>query len=192
MNLLKEMEIYAAEKDIPIMQEEGITFLCNFIKEHKVKKILELGSAIGYSAIRMALLDPNISIVTIERDEERYNEAVKNIKLAGLEKQIEIILGDALETEIEGEFDLLFIDAAKSQYIKFFEKYTKNVKKDGFILSDNLKFHGYVEQKERIESRNLRQLVGKIRRYISYLENNTEFDTIFYDFGDGVAISKRK
>lgn len=192
MDLIKTMEKYAKEHDVPIMQEEGIHFLCDFIKKHEVKTILELGSAIGYSAIRMAQLDESIKIVTIERDDERYKEACKNIEQAGLSNRIEIIHGDALETEINGEFDLLFIDAAKAQYIKFFEKYTPNVKKEGYILSDNLKFHGFVEHTELIESRNLRQLVRKIKNYIDYLKELEGFDTTFYEFGDGVAISQKK
>lgn len=191
MDLIKTMEKYAKEHDVPIMQEEGIHFLCDFIKKHEVKTILELGSAIGYSAIRMAQLDESIKIVTIERDDERYKEACKNIEQAGLSNRIEIIHGDALETEISGEFDLLFIDAAKAQYIKFFEKYTPNVKKEGYILSDNLKFHGFVEHTELIESRNLRQLVRKIKNYIDYLKELEGFDTTFYEFGDGVAISQK-
>lgn len=188
---IEAMEAYATEYNIPIMQKEGILFLQEMIKEHHVKRILELGSAIGYSAIQMCRMDDEIEVVTIERDESRYQKAVENVKLCHLEDRITLILGDALETEVEGMFDLIFIDAAKAQYIKFFERYESLLVKDGIIVSDNLKFHGFVETTERIKNRNTRQLVNKIKRYIEYLETNTNYQTTFYEQGDGVAISKK-
>ena len=122
---VKKLKQYAAMKDVPIMVDETADFITNFIKEHRIRSVLELGTAIGYSAIMMALSDPNVKITSIERDSERYLEAVKNVKLFGLEDRITLIFKDALEAEIEGEFDLIFIDAAKGQNIKFFERYEK-------------------------------------------------------------------
>lgn len=191
-NLLEEMEVYAKENDVPIMQEEGISFMCNFIKEHKIEQILEIGSAIGYSAIRMALINENITVTTIERDEERYKKAQYYVAKSGLSSRITLIYGDALTTEVDGTYDMLFIDAAKAQYIKFFERYEPYLKKQGFIITDNLKFHGLVEHKELVTSRNLRQLVGKIQRFVDYLKTREDYDTEFFDFGDGVGISQKK
>ena len=192
MVCLRVIEDYAHENNIPIMMSDGIEFLTEFIKKNNVKIILEIGSAIGYSAIRMALVDSDISVVTIERDIERYNEAVKNINDFGLSERIDIRLSDALECSIDGEFDLIFIDAAKAQYIKFFEKYKANLSKDGVIVSDNLSFHGMVDNIDSITNRNTRQLVGKITKYIEFLKNNLEFDTEFISIGDGIGISRRK
>ena len=192
MVCLRVIEDYAHENNIPIMMSDGIEFLTEFIKKNNVKIILEIGSAIGYSAIRMALVDSDISVVTIERDIERYNEAVKNINDFGLSERIDIRLSDALECSIDGEFDLIFIDAAKAQYIKFFEKYKANLSKDGVIVSDNLSFHGMVDNIDSITNRNTRQLVGKIAKYIEILNNNLEFDTEFISIGDGIGISRRK
>lgn len=189
---LLEMERYAIKHQVPIMQKEGIQFLIDCIKQNKVRSILEIGSAIGYSAIQMCLIDPSIRVVTIERDEERYKEAIKNIELCNLTNRITIYHADALEIEIEGKYDLIFIDAAKAQYIKFFEKYENNLNEHGIILSDNLKFHGFVDMNERIKNRNTRQLVQKIKKYIMYLKENESYDTTFYDIGDGIAISKKK
>ena len=189
---LRVIEDYAHENNIPIMLSDGIEFLTDFIKKNNVKRILEIGSAIGYSAIRMALVDSDISVVTIERDIERYNEAVKNINDFGLNERIDIRLADALECEVTGEFDLIFIDAAKAQYIKFFEKYKSNLAKDGVIISDHLSFHGMVDNIDSISNRNTRQLVGKIVKYIDFLKNNEEFDTEFISIGDGIGISRRK
>lgn len=187
----QEMEKYAQEYKIPIMQPEGIEFLTSYIKDHSVTSILEIGSAIGYSAIRMAQIDDRIHIVTVERDEVRYKEAVRNIQKCNMEKQIKIFHADALEFEIEEKFDLIFIDAAKAQYSKFFERYAKNLEENGVIVSDNLKFHGFVDTQERIKNRNTRQLVNKIKKYIEYLQTHPEYETTFYDIGDGIAITKK-
>ena len=94
-----------------------------------------------------------------------------------------------MDFETEEQFDLIFIDAAKSQYIKFFEKFEANLITGGTIISDNLDFHGYTKQQERIESKNLRQMVGKIRNYITYLKDNPRFQTTFLEIGDGIGIS---
>ena len=185
----KQMEKYAEENNIPIMQKSGINFLTKYIEENNIKNILEIGTAIGYSAIKMASVNDKIKVTTIEKDNERYLTALKNIKEFDLEKRITLISGDALDIELEGKYDLIFIDAAKGQYINFFEKYSKNLKKNGVIVSDNLDFHGFVKQEERIISKNLRQLVNKIRNYIEFLKNNTEFTTTFYKVGDGISIS---
>ena len=191
-NLIKEMEVYAEEKNIPIMQKKGIDFLCKIISKSNSKNILEIGTAIGYSAIKMALVNDDINVTSIERDQDRYILALKNIKKAKLDKRINVIFTDALDIELSDKYDLIFIDAAKGQYIKFFEKFKKNLNPGGVIISDNLSFHGLVEQKTRIESRNLRQLVGKIKKYIEFLENNKEFKTKFYKVGDGIAVSIKK
>ena len=188
---LEEIERYAEVNNVPIMQKDGIEFLTDYIKKNNIKKILEIGSAIGYSAIKMALVDNNIKVTTIERDKERFDLAVKNINDFNLNDRINIILGDALETEINGEYDLIFIDAAKSQYIKFFEKYELNLKKGGVIVTDNLSFHGLVEDESKTTNRNTKQLVRKIRKYIDYLKDNKNYKTTFYSLGDGVAISKK-
>ncbi len=192
VRILESMEEYAKVNNVPIMMKDGIEFLTNYIKENNVKNILEIGSAIGYSAIRMALVSDDINVTTIERDDVRYNEAIKNIKEANLEKRINIIHSDAFDVELDSKFDLIFIDAAKAQYIKFFDKFKKNLSDEGVIVSDNLKFHGLVDTTEHIESRNVRQLVRKLKNYVEFLENNEEFDTTFYDLGDGVAVSKRR
>lgn len=187
---VRQLEEYAKENNIPIMMQDGIEFLCDYIKENNIKSILEIGSAIGYSAIKMALVDKDITIITIERDTDRYNLATQNIKDFGLENQITVILDDAFNVDFKEKFDLIFIDAAKSQYIKFFEKFKINLNNNGVIVSDNLDFHGLVKSNEKIESRNVRGIVRKLRNYIEFLENNKEFETKFYSIGDGIGISK--
>jgi len=187
----KQIEKYAEEHNVPIMEKSGINFLTKYISENNIKNILEIGSAIGYSSIKMALINDKIKVTTIERDDERYLVALKNIKEFNLDKRITLIHADALEIELEEKYDLIFIDAAKGQYIKFFEKYSNNLKKNGVIISDNIEFHGLVNKEERIESKNLRQLVNKIRNYIDFLKENTEFTTKFYKIGDGISVSTK-
>lgn len=188
--IIKEMYQYAHENNIPIMQEDGLEFLTNYIKENNVKNILEIGTAIAYSTCRMALLDKAISITTIERDKERYEEAKKNVASLKLEKQINLICGDAETIELAGSYDLIFIDAAKAQNEKFFEKFKQNLTSSGTIITDNLNFHGLVAQDEKtIESRNVRGIVRKIKSYINFLKENTSFTTTFYDIGDGISVS---
>ena len=192
MVYLLEIEKYAKINNIPIMQKDGIDFLTQYIKEHNIKSILEIGSAIGYSAIKMALVDSDITVTTVERDEIRYNEAIKNIKHFDLENRINVILQDAFDVDLNEKYDLIFIDAAKSQYIKFFEKFKYNLNETGVIISDNLDFHGLVNEKlENIKSRNVRGIVRKLNNYIDFLKNNTEFKTDFYNIGDGIGISYR-
>ena len=187
---IDELRKKALEDRVPIMQDEGIEFMINYIKENNVKSILEIGSAVGYSAIRFASVDPQIKVTTIERDNNMFEQASANINNFNLNEQIKIIYGDALNVEIDGKFDLIFIDAAKSQYIKFFEKYSPNLKKDGAIISDNLSFHGLVEDDSKVNNRNTKQLVKKLRKYIEYLKNNDIFDTQFFKIGDGLSVSK--
>ena len=191
--LIKEMKEYALNNNVPIMQDEGIEFLTNFIVKHNISSVLEVGTAIGYSAIMMALTNPKLKVVTIERDEERYMEAVKNVKKFGLEDRITLLFKDALDVVLHDKFDLIFLDGAKGQNINFFEHFEKNLDKDGYVITDNIEFHGYVEKDEsEIKSRNLKSLVKKIKQYINYLKDNPNYVTTFYKKGDGISVTKRK
>ena len=190
--MLEKIEEYAKENRVPIMQKDGIEYLCNYIKENNIKNILEIGSAIGYSAIKMALCGDDIKVTTIEKDENRYNIAVDNIHKFNLDNRINIILDDALNTNIDGLYDLIFIDASKGNNTNFFIKYSKNLSKNGVIVTDNLFFHGLVLDESLIETKNQRGIVRKIKSYIEFLDNNNEFDTEYVSVGDGIAISKRK
>jgi len=189
---MKELEEYAKINNIPIMQKDGILYLINYIKENNIKNILEIGSAIGYSSIMMASINSDIRITTIERDKDRYDLAVFNIKKYNLDKQINIIYGDAVDTDITGMYDLIFIDAAKGKNIFFFEKYKNNLVKGGTIITDNLSFHGLVEDSDLVKTKNQRGIVNKIKDFISFLDNNEEFATEYIPVGDTIAISKRR
>ncbi len=189
---MRELEEYAKINNIPIMQKDGILYLINYIKENNIKNILEIGSAIGYSSIMMASINSDIRITTIERDKDRYDLAVSNIKKYNLDNQINIIYGDAVDTDITGMYDLIFIDAAKGKNIFFFEKYKNNLVKRGTIITDNLSFHGLVEDNSLIKTKNQKGIVNKIKDFISFLDNNDEFATEYIPVGDKIAISKRR
>lgn len=190
--IINEIRTYAKENNVPIMLDDGIEYLTNYIIKNNVNSVLEIGTAIGYSAIMMALANPSLSVTTIERDEKRYLEALKNIKKLNLENRITLIFNDALDVNITGKFDLIFIDAAKAQSIKFFEKFEKNLNPTGIIITDNIKFHGLVDKnEEEIESRNLRALVRKVKEYITYLKENEHYETEFLELGDGISISRK-
>lgn len=189
---IREIKQYALDHKVPIMVDQGIDFLTRFIEEHQVKSVLEIGTAIGYSAIMMALSSPEVKITTIERDQERYMEAVKNVKKFDLEDRITLVFNDALDVEIDGTFNLVFLDAAKGQNIRFFEKFENNLAEHGTIITDNMDFHGLVNQEEESMSRNLRGLVRKIKDYEEFLKNNENYEVKFMTIGDGIAVAIRK
>lgn len=190
--MINKLEEYAKINNIPIMQKDGIEYLMDYIKENNYKTILEIGTAIGYSAICMASVDNDIKITSIERDKVRYDIAIKNIEEANLSNRINVIYADALDIEIKENYDLIFIDAAKSKSIEFFNKYKNLLKPNGTIVTDNLDFHGLREKKNEIKNRNTRQLMNKIDKYIEFLNENKEFKTTFLKVGDGISISKIK
>ncbi len=192
----KELQIikkYAVDNNIPIMQDEGIDFLRNFIDKKGIKNILEVGTAIGYSAIMMCLVNNDVMVTTIERDETRYMEALKNIKKFNLENRITLIFNDALTVEFDEKFDLIFIDAAKRKNKEFFEHFVKYLDNDGYVITDNMNFHGFVDKDpSEIESKNVREIAEKINEYLYFLENNMEYKTTIYQVGDGVAVTERR
>jgi len=189
---IREIKQYALDHKVPIMVDQGIDFLTRFIEEHQVKSVLEVGTAIGYSAIMMALSSPDVKITTIERDQERYMEAVKNVKKLDLEDRITLVFNDALDVEVDGTFDLIFLDAAKGQNIRFFEKFERNLAEHGAIITDNMDFHGLVNQDEESMSKNLRGLVRKIKDYEEFLKNNENYEVKFMTIGDGIAVAIKK
>ncbi|MDV2883581.1 O-methyltransferase [Alkalihalophilus pseudofirmus] len=190
-----EMEAYAKEHQVPIMDLVGMESLLWQLKLIQPERILEVGAAIGYSAIRMAQELPNATIITIERDEVRYKQAVENIEKNELSDRIEVRFGDALDLaqilESEPLFDVLFIDAAKGQYQRFLDLYGKMIKPNGVVFSDNVLFRGLVAEDE-IEEKRLRSIARKLRTYNEWLMQHPDYDTRILPVGDGLAISIKK
>lgn len=190
--LLVSLRLFALENDVPVVTNDGIHFLNQIIKLRNVKNILEIGSAIGYSSINMAIHNKDVSITTIERSQEMIIRAKENIKKSGLQDRITLVEGDALEVDEStlGQFDLIFIDAAKAQSSKFFNKYKPNLTNHGVVVTDNLIFHGLVVAE--IKEKNLKQLVRKIDAFNHFIVEQEDFDTYIYNIGDGMSVSIKK
>lgn len=191
-----ELKAYAKENNVPIIFDEGLAFLESIIALNQPKKILEIGTAIGYSAIRMNKVCDS-EIYTIERNENMYIKATENIKKANLENKIHIIFEDALNafSHVENiQFDMIFIDAAKAQYLKFFDLYTPLLKTKGVVVCDNMLFHGLVDNSEDYDkqSRSVRGLIRKLSNFHKALLENKDYKTSIFDIGDGMSISVKK
>lgn len=185
-DLIKDMECFANAKNIPIMINDSILYIEKFIKENNIKNILEIGTAIGYSTIRMCSMGTNV--VSIERDLERYKIAVENVKLSKMSDNITLINKDAFDVLLDEKFDMILVDAAKGKNIEFINKFKSNLNIDGYIIIDNVDFHGLVNKSEEIKSRNLRSLVRKIERFLNYLNEQKEFNVKKISVGDGLII----
>lgn len=183
------IEEYAEKENVPIMKKDSIDYLLEFIRKNNIKDVLEIGSAIGYSALKISTTGVNVT--TIERDEERYKIAVENINKSNYKNQINIILSDALDVNIPEKYDLIFIDAAKGKNKEFIDKFKKNLKTNGFIIIDNMDFHGLVGKSSEIKKRRLRSLVRKIESFIEYMENQIEFKVTKINVGDGLYLLER-
>lgn len=189
MNSIIELKKYAKENHVPIILDEGLDFLLETIKKYNVKDVLEIGTAIGYSAINMALL--GAAVTSIERDPKMYEQAILNVKDFNLADKIEIIFNDALTPNlVSKEYDLLFIDAAKGQYEKFFNLYTPYLRKGGIVVCDNMNFHELTKVEDLTTlSRGVRGLVKKLNSFKTFLKNNDDYKTTFYEIGDGMTLS---
>jgi predicted O-methyltransferase YrrM len=189
------MERQAREQHVPIMEQDGIAFLKQLIRLHRPTRILEIGAAIGYSALQMASVDKKIHVVTVERDDERFQVAVDNLSQYDKHQQVEILHGDAFDLADElnnrGPYDAVFIDAAKGQYQRFFETFSKNLTNHAMIITDNVLFKGYVSDASEANKR-LAKLSQKIDRYNQWLTDLDGFQTVIVPVGDGVAITTRQ
>lgn len=189
--ILKELEAYAEQHDTPIVTPDVAGLLKVMIKSAQVKSILEVGTAIGYSAILMGLsAGQDFSITTIERNEENAALAMQNIKKAGMEKNIKVMTGDASEVldQIEGTFDMIFVDAAKGQYMDFFQKSIGKLKLGGIFVCDNVLFRGMVAERSLLIRRKI-TIVKRLKKFLQYISENESLQTTIIPMGDGVSIS---
>lgn len=188
---IKNMIKYATDNNVPIIQPEVAQFLKVLISIKKPSQILELGTAIGYSSIVMATAMGNKgNVATVERNESMVKIASNNIKNNKLDHRIKIYEGDALEVlkNIEGKFDIIFLDAAKSKYKEFLSLCINKLNKEGLIISDNVLFKGMIAENSIVPKRK-RTIVRNMREYLTYISNNEKFETTVIPIGDGVAIT---
>ncbi|MBU9720662.1 MULTISPECIES: O-methyltransferase [Bacillaceae] len=191
---IERIEKYASDHNVPIMEKTGLHMLLQILELHQPRNILEIGTAIGYSAIKMAQSLP-ANIVTIERDIERLKIAKENITEAGLHERIKVIEGDALDLQDEvsafAPYDAVFIDAAKGQYEKFFQLYEPMISTGGLVISDNILFKGMVAGEVPSHKR-IEGMVQKLRSYNEKLMSDPRFSSMIYPIGDGVLVSIKK
>lgn len=192
----QDLEEYAKENRVPIIDKIGIRFLIQILKIKKAKNILEIGTAIGYTSIKLAE-SIGCYVTTIERDDKMHSLAKENIKKRNLNEKITLIHGDALELHEEvinnAPFDVVYIDGAKSQSQKFFELYEPYFSNDVVVITDNVLFKGMVADPSIIKhSRDLKQLSRKINRYNEWLLNHENYESVILPFGDGITITTRR
>lgn len=187
----EEMENVAKTQQVPIMDPYSMETVLQILRIQKPKSILELGAAIGYSALRMADA-VQAQIVTVERDESRYYNAKENIRLHPNGERITLLKGDAFNLVDKiatfAPFDCLFIDAAKGQYRRFFECFSPYLSERGLVITDNVLFKGFVYN-DSTENKRLANLGKKIKDYNDWLINHPDFHTVILPVGDGIAIS---
>ena len=194
-DLLLEMEQFAEENYVPIMQLPAIETLLQMLRIQQPKRILEVGSAIGYSAIRMAMTVPHCQIITIERDEKRIVNAKNFIARSEVADRIKLIEGDALEVEVTSTnetFDAIFIDAAKGQYQKFFDKYSPLVKQGGILYIDNMYMHGLSDLDMKDVPRRKRTMIRNLHHFADWVIQNEDYQSTFFPIGDGLLVCIKK
>lgn len=188
--LLAEVEEYAKVHEVPIAQPETIKLIENLIHISPSKKVLEIGSAIGYSSIIMA--NAGADVTTIERDENMFEALFSNIEKAGHKDNIHVYQGDALEIldGIDGQYDFIFVDAAKGQYLEFLPHCMRMLKVGGIMFSDNILYKGMVATDELYKRRKV-TIIRRLRSYLDTICNMDELNTVIVPIGDGAAISYR-
>ncbi|SEJ23166.1 Predicted O-methyltransferase YrrM [Bhargavaea ginsengi] len=190
-----EMERYAREHRVPIMQLEGMEALLQILRVQRPKRILEIGTAIGYSAIRMAEALPGTQVVTIEREPAMQDKAENNIGESDAAERIRLVRGDALELGDnlpEGPFDALFIDAAKGQYKRFFDIYEPLLSDSGVIYCDNMFMHGLAAENPKDIPKKNRTMIRKLKEFTEWLMSHPGYDSALLPVGDGLMISTKK
>ena len=191
LDLFAEIEKYADEHNVPIISKDSRQLLMDTVKKNAPKSILEVGTAVGYSALVMAEnMPPNGKIITIEQDANRIDTAYDFITRAGRIEQIQLIDGDASEilAQLEGTFDMVFIDAAKGQYLDYLLKIMDKLSVGAVIVADNVLFRGMVMSNEPPLKR-YRTIVKRLREYLDFVNQDPRFSTTIYEDGDGIAIS---
>ena len=184
---IKDLKSYALLNRVPIIQDDALAYIQNYIKNNEVKEVLEIGTAYGYSAVSFSSETTHVD--TIERDEVCINEATKWIQL--LDANVTLHQADALTYNgLNKQYDLIFIDGAKSQYQVFFDKYSAYLAPGGVVICDNINFHHL--DINTVKNRNTKGLLKKLDNFKSYIKAHHAFDTIFLDIGDGLTVSKKK
>lgn len=189
---LEKVKMKAIKEHIPIIMDDTLEKIQEILLQENPAKILEIGTAVGYSASQFVRFAPSAIVDTIELDEERAKEAKENVKKIGIENQINILVGNAVDIlpTLEGEYDIIFIDANKGKYPVFLQEGIRLAKNNGIILADNILYKGYVMGDYNKHKQ--RTAVKHLREYIQMAEGNETLQTEILEVGDGLAISRVK
>ena len=190
MQLDEKMKEYAKLNRVPITKDDTISFVCDTINKYKAKNILEIGTAIGFGSITMAINTNLEHIDTLEIDEDRYNEAIKNISSYNLNEKISVYLTDAKVylSDCAKKYDLVYLDGPKGQYINYLPSIIRLLNPNGIIIADNLHFHGMVTGEIPV-SRGCRAMIKGLKKYIEAITTDPRLNSQILDIGDGVGIS---
>ncbi|MBO4219001.1 MAG: O-methyltransferase [Erysipelotrichaceae bacterium] len=190
--LIAQIRQKAREDGVPIMDDEGIDYVADFLKRSRVDSLLEIGTAVGYSAIVFASCSEDLHIVTLENDEQRYRQAVENIAEAGLKERITPILTDARQYHLEGKFRCLFLDGPKAHNAELLKIYQDNLTDDGIIIVDDVYLYGILDDPGRKIKRRLRPLVQKLRDFREGMLSDPAYESTYLQIGDGLLICKKR
>ncbi len=192
---LDELERYSIETNVPIIRKEMQSLIKFLLAMKSPKNILEVGTAIGFSAVLMAENSPKkTTITTIEKYEKRIPIAKENFKKFGLNERVKLLEGDATDIlkELKGPYDFIFMDAAKGQYINFLPDILRLLSKDGILLTDNVMQEGDILESKYVVERRNRTIYKRMREYLYELTHNDMLTTVILPIGDGVTVSIRK
>lgn len=193
MEYIKELKQIANENHIPIIKDSGCDFLIEFCKTHNFENILEIGTAVGYSGSNMLFQSATSHLTTIEINENSFVMAKKTFETLNLSNRVTQFLGDAKDVikSLDQKFDFIFLDGPKGQYLSYMEDLIRLTKSGGYILADNIYFHGLVRGQEFVKHK-LRSMIVNLRKFIEFIQNDDRLETTLYDIADGIAVIKVK
>ncbi|MBO5884804.1 MAG: O-methyltransferase [Clostridia bacterium] len=189
MEYLDKLKQISNENHIPIIKSDGLDFLVDFIQKQNPKNILEIGTAVGYSGSYMLLNTTDSKLTTIELNPTSYQTATKTFKQMELSDRVTQILGDAKEVikTLNQEYDFIFLDGPKGQYLAYMEDLIRLTKVGGYILADNVYFHGLVNGQEFVKHK-LRSMVVNLRKFLKFIQEDERLNSKVYDIGDGISL----
>ena len=191
----EEMLKFARKNWVPVLRDRSADFLCELVSKSQPKKILEIGTSIGYSGILMLENSPKANLITIEKDSEKSREALENFKEAGLLEKVKIINDDAGKiikdlANQNKKFNLIFLDGPKGQYTNYLETLKKLLEKGGYLVADDILYHGLV--KGGYPKHKHRTIVFRLREFIEKISTDKDFETTILEIEDGISVSKLK
>ncbi|MBR0385513.1 MAG: class I SAM-dependent methyltransferase [Erysipelotrichaceae bacterium] len=190
--LLEEIRKEALTASVPIMDEDSLLYVSEFVSNHGISRILEIGTATGYSSITIASGNPQAVITTLEIDQQRHQQAVENIRRTALQDRITAVCTDARSYEAEGMYDLILLDGPKAHNSELVRRYESHLKEDGYFVIDDVYFHGFIEKPHVIYSRRLRVLVKRFTAFQQEMEASEDYECTRLNIGDGLLIARKR